>query len=377
LGMLSLPVACQFQVSESAVDDPSAAPADSDGASDSAAGSRASEIAYVAELRGWSSSPRVETSAFGAAQLSFDPHSRTLRYRLQHNLSSATQAHIHFGAAGETGAAAYPLLCVSDASAGELTLSVQDVANLESGMFYLDVHSGGHESAEIRGQILHEGEALYVAELVPANKGPFAGADVPHNAQLIVDASKMGFHYHVSTGASLAGTTIQRGIVGTTSEQAFALPASPTLDGTLGFRPGDNEDLVQGRWFINIPSLDDQGTSLVGRLMLPGETLYSAALNERTSVVGAHASGTAQFILAANRSSIRYELALFGLSPQVARVYRNTSNSEGSESFALTLLSGYSSTPRATAGGLGLSLSAYDPAIPGAAAGPVSAVAGY
>jgi hypothetical protein len=92
-----------------------------------------------------------------------------------------------------------------------------------------------------------------------------------------------------------------------------------------------------------------------GQLMLPGESLYSAQLSgaNETPAVVSDATGKGQFILSADQKSIRYELALFGLTPTLAHIHKGAVAVAGPVVYPLTLLPTYTNTPAATAGASG------------------------
>ena len=95
-------------------------------------------------------------SAFG--RFTYDSATKVLTYAVTVNgLSSGliTAAHIHRGETGVNGPAIYTL---SDTGfvivTGSITLTADDVADLEAGRFYFNVHSTAHPGGHARGQIL-------------------------------------------------------------------------------------------------------------------------------------------------------------------------------------------------------------------------------
>ena len=96
---------------------------------------------------------------------------------------------------------------------------------------------------------------------------------------------------------------------------------------------------------------------------MPGEALYSAALSDanETPPVTSGATGNGQFILSPDQTSIRYELALFKLTPTLAHIHQGAAGVAGPVVYPLALLTGYDSTPMATAGAVGsLAITAPD-----------------
>ena len=98
--------------------------------------------------------PAVDTTATGAVKLVLTGRNRTtLRYEIAvDGLSGpATEAHIHTGAAGTNGDVVHML--DHEALKGKVEISEDDIANLEAGNYYVDIHTQANPGGEIRGQI--------------------------------------------------------------------------------------------------------------------------------------------------------------------------------------------------------------------------------
>jgi hypothetical protein len=315
------------------------------------------EETFVADLEGYTQSPRVVTTASGSAELTLSADKTTLSYHVTQNVMNATKAHIHLGSAGENGDIVYPLLPFSADMTGTITLSgAGDLANLEQGKFYINVHSELNNNGEIRGQILHTNETLYVASLTPGQETEAVTAASNGIMQLIVDADGKGFHYHVqSTIAAPTAAHIHKGIATVAGPAIHPLVAAQTIDGASEFAAGEADDLAQGRWYVNVHTAANKNGEIRGQLLLPGETLYSAELSDanETPPVTSGATGNGQFILSPNQTSLRYELALFGLTPTLAHIHQGAAGVAGPVVYPLTLLTGYDNTPMATAGAVG------------------------
>ena len=105
---------------------------------------------YVADLEGYSQTPRVVTAASGKATLTLSADQKTLSYHVVQGVTSATKAHIHLGAAGENGAVVYPLEPVGPDMTGAIALVNQtDVTKLDQGQFYINVHSAANPEGEM------------------------------------------------------------------------------------------------------------------------------------------------------------------------------------------------------------------------------------
>ena len=315
------------------------------------------EVQYVADLEGYSQNPRIVTTAAGSATLSLSADKKTLSYHVKQNVSNATKAHIHLGAAGENGAVVYPLEPLSADMTGSITLTgATDIDNLDGGKFYINVHSTLDADGEIRGQILHPNETLYVATMTPGQETPPTTATSSGTAQLIVNADKLGFRYHVqSTITAPTAAHIHKGIAGVAGAPIHPFVAAQTIDGMSTFAAGEADDLQHGRWYVNVHTAANAAGEIRGQLMLPGELLYGAVLagaNETPAVVSG-ATGNGEFILSPDQKSVRYELALFGLMPTLAHIHKGAVAVAGPVVYPLMLVDGYANTPLATAGAFG------------------------
>jgi hypothetical protein len=109
---------------------------------------------FAAALSGDQEVPAVDTDANGKARFNLEGPDRTmLHYEIKvEGLSGPpTAAHIHPGAKGAEGP---PLITLDEKSLrGEIQITPEQVAALESGNTYVNVHTGANPDGEIRGQI--------------------------------------------------------------------------------------------------------------------------------------------------------------------------------------------------------------------------------
>lgn len=114
-----------------------------------------SEI-FSAALTGASETPPNQSAATGTGTLSFDPASKSMTASVTTSGIAGTMAHIHEGAAGVPGPIIFPL---NESYPGvgiwstRVTLTDAQVATLQAGRYYFNVHSAAFPAGEIRGQI--------------------------------------------------------------------------------------------------------------------------------------------------------------------------------------------------------------------------------
>ncbi len=205
--------------------------------------------------------------------------------------------------------------------------------------------------------VVHEQELLYVAKLSSAQEVPPNGAPSSGSIQLIVDASRSRFRYHIEcTLAAPAAAYLQRSIATLTGPTLHLLPLAQSLDGTDVFAPGEERELARGRWYVNIPTVAHPSGEVRGQLLLPGETLYSAVLSDSNEVpaVASGARGNAQLVLSADKTLVRYEAAFFAVEPTYVQISEGAPNAVGPVIYPLTLLPEYSETTAASAGASGV-----------------------
>ncbi|OWQ83789.1 hypothetical protein CDN99_25305 [Roseateles aquatilis] len=120
----------------------------------------------TATLTGDQEAPAATTSgATGTATFSLNRATRTLSGAVKlDGLTDPTAAHIHLGAAGDAGAVeiALSISATKDISLAATVLTPDQLANLDAGKYYVNVHSAAFPGGEIRGQI---GREVFTAQL--------------------------------------------------------------------------------------------------------------------------------------------------------------------------------------------------------------------
>jgi len=113
---------------------------------------------YTATLAGAHEVPPVTSSGTGNVTATLNGTTLTVSANYSGLSGAAQLAHIHGPAdAANTAAVACPLQITESATVGTGTLAGTctsfDVANLNAGMFYVNVHTAAHGGGEIRGQL--------------------------------------------------------------------------------------------------------------------------------------------------------------------------------------------------------------------------------
>jgi hypothetical protein len=115
---------------------------------------------YTATLSGASEVPPVETAATGSATVTLNGMEMTLVGTYEGLSGPAQAAHIHGPAAeGENAGVVFPLTFTEGATAGSgtlagsATLTEAQLAELQAGLYYVNVHTEANGGGEIRGQL--------------------------------------------------------------------------------------------------------------------------------------------------------------------------------------------------------------------------------
>jgi hypothetical protein len=158
-------------------------------------------------------------------------------------------------------------------------LTAQDAADIEAGLWYVNVHSANFPGGEIRGQLVPSG-SCYAATLSGA-------AEVPANASTASGAATMALApdgmllYDIGFGDLSALETaahFHKGALGIAGPVVYPLPAGTTKRGVQQLLPGQVTDLKAGLWYINVHSTNFPGGEIRGQIY-PASNCFVATLS--------------------------------------------------------------------------------------------------
>lgn len=118
----------------------------------------AETISYKADLKGTSAVPPNDSKGTGNLDAAYDTASKKMTYTITYAglTGPATAAHFHGPAAA--GANAPPVVPVTGSVAspikGDATLTEAQVADLQAGRWYVNVHTAANKDGELRGQVM-------------------------------------------------------------------------------------------------------------------------------------------------------------------------------------------------------------------------------
>lgn len=161
-------------------------------------------VLRFADLEGFASVPRVNTTASGRAAMTLN--SVTGDLVVQANvvgLDDATAAHVHEAYAGNTGPVLVDL--AQDAAdpgrwfVEDGSLNAAGLAAFDAGRLYVNVHSPANPGGELRGQVLPDGIAVIFAELSGEQEVPLVDTRAGGLAAMTLDATASLASIHANT----------------------------------------------------------------------------------------------------------------------------------------------------------------------------------
>ena len=297
---------------------------------------------FAATLTGGQETPPVTTTASGTATFTLSADKTMLTYDITHTATGGSAAHIHVGAGGEAGAVVFPITPFSAHMTGTLTLTAAQATDLENGNYYVNIHTATNANGELRGQIMPPGATLWVATLTGGQETPAVITTGTGTAAVILNSAKDKIRFHIKTSLTPVSAHIHNNIATLSGPVVYPLaPAASVIDGDQAFTAANATDLADGHFYVNIHTATQTNGELRGQLIKPGEILYSAAMsgtNELPTPVVTAATGGGQFILTADGLSLRYEIALTGVTATSAHIHTGTpTTASGAVAYALTL----------------------------------------
>ncbi len=111
-------------------------------------------LAFKADLKGASEVPPTDSAATGTAEVNVDTATKEVKWAIQFSglTGDATAAHFHGPAA--VGENAGPAVDISGKiESGSATLTDAQLADLQAGKLYINIHTAKFPDGEIRGQV--------------------------------------------------------------------------------------------------------------------------------------------------------------------------------------------------------------------------------
>jgi hypothetical protein len=260
---------------------------------------------------------------------------------MRHNVANVTAAHLHSAPAGVNGPIAIPIMPITMEATGTLPITAEQVALLETGGMYANVHSMANMNGEIRGQVLKPGEALWVAKLDGAQEVPPVTTTATGTGSVIVNAARDGIRYHLNSMLTPTMAHIHKAPGGVSGPVEIPIdPLGMAMTGVRTVTAAQLADLARGLWYFNIHTAANTSGEIRGQIIRPGETLYTAVMSGANEVPPVTTTGTGGvgFILNLTKTSLRYEGSVMGFTPTVAHIHAGAAGVAGPIVYPLMLM---------------------------------------
>ena len=230
---------------------------------------------FVAMADGGEEVPPVSTGAAAQMALILDARRGDILFSLLHGVFDANAAHIHRAPAGVNGAIAVALDHRRRLSFGFARLAASDVALLQAGGLYVNVHSRRFPAGEVRGQLLRLGEALYTASFSGAEEVPPRASPGTGNLGVILNSMQDKFRasggFQGLTDRSTVAHIHQAppGINGAIRFELTISPLGMTFGALSAVQPITAADVAlldAGQMYVNIHSVPFPAGEIRGQL---------------------------------------------------------------------------------------------------------------
>ncbi len=258
---------------------------------------------FAARLTGRSETPPRTVAEAGAAMFDYDHATRELTYRIVHEVREPTAAHIHGPAVeGVPAPILHDLGDTASPMTGTLVLTPADAFNLHKGRLFVNVHSATYPTGAIRGQLQPLDpvlDATLTATLTPDQETPPVTNAFNATAVLRYDrASRLlswfvEHNVHDMTAAHIHGPAA----LGESAGIVFDMgpPSHPVIEGNRVLTIGQERELLNGLYYINIHNPDFPAGAIRGQI-LSGDRFHATLQGrQETPAVATRATGVGVF----------------------------------------------------------------------------------
>ncbi len=273
---------------------------------------------FVAALSGTQEVPPNDSTGTGAGTFVLSPDGTQLVFHIEFSglTTEETVRHIHRGAPGVAGPVVFDLPAGSPKD-GVIELTAENRADLQAGLYYVNIHSETFPGGELRGQILPAG-GCYSAQLsgdqeVPPNDSAGTGTGI---FTLAPDGSWLTYFIEFSDlGTPETVRHIHRGAPGVAGPVVFDLPEGSPKTGTIGLEEEQRAEYLAGLYYVNIHSEEFPGGELRGQISA-ASACFATTLAGSNEVPPNDSAGTGKgyFALSPDGTQLRYTIMFEGLT---------------------------------------------------------------
>lgn len=212
----------------------------------------------------------IVSGAFGTAAFDLNRTASTLQGTVTVDGVEPTVAHIHLGEVGVAGAVVFPLTVQGNtATLASTTLTAAQLADLDAGRYYVNVHSARNASGEIRGQI---GREVFRVQLDGAQKPTPVATQAKGDGLLVLDPKSGDFSGEIElTGITATAADIRAGAAGASGAKLFDMQDHGghghfEVAANTKLTAAQMDNLRAGRWYVNVQSAANPNGELRGQI---------------------------------------------------------------------------------------------------------------
>lgn len=274
----------------------------------------------------------IVSGAIGTATLSLDRANATLSGTVSVDGVTPTAAHVHTGAAGTNGSVLLNMTVnATGATLASSTLTAAQLASLDAGELYVNVHSAANAAGEIRGQI---GREVYTASLTGSQETtPVATAATgtgglvlnPVTRALTGEISVSGLtpaaaHIHIGAFGSNGGIAVNLQDHG--GHGHYEVPAGTVLT------EAQVASLRAGELYFNVHTAANAGGEIRGQI---GRRVLLATADGAQEVPpnGSAATGAGSIVYDPATRAVSGSLRLTGMTATAAHIHTGVAGANG------------------------------------------------
>lgn len=296
--------------------------------------------------------PPNDSTASGYAALALDSDGTTLYYRvLVNDIDNITAAHIHEAAAGSNGGVVFTLFDgtgsfdPSSPISGSLTLTPTQVTALQSGNYYINVHTSEVGSGEIRGQIeSHDPNGDYNALMLGNNEVPAVTTDAAGVANFtLTNTTTLSYTLTVADIMTITAAHLHQGAAGETGPPVLTLyngtgsfdPDNP-LDAAQSIGAETIVDMLTGYIYVNVHTSENPGGEIRGQVGTVSAYEVDLSGDNEVPAVSTDASGSGVLALSADTETLYYRLMVNDIMTiTAAHIHQGAAGENGPPVFTL------------------------------------------
>jgi CHRD domain len=281
----------------------------------------------------------IATGAFGNATFELNRSASTLQGTVTVDGMEVTVAHIHAGEAGVAGAIVFPMTVQGNtATLAATTLTAAQLADLDAGKLYVNVHSAKNDKGEIRGQI---GREVYRVQLDGAQKPTPVVTQAKGDGLLVLDPKSGDFTGEIElTGVTATAADIRAGAAGASGAKLFDLQDHGghghfEVAANTKLSAAQMDNLRAGRWYVNVQSAANPNGEVRGQI---ARRVIVANASGAQEVPANNSTATAKGIVVYDPLTRGTEarLVVSGMDATVAHIHMAAAGSNGPIAVALS-----------------------------------------